>query len=79
MDVHYWPIATFPCAAKIGRFRGIADMAALVDGSTLVANDPKRAFGAALAALCNADPQIANVRSTGCVASQQPRPKKAGQ
>jgi len=42
MDVHYWPIATFPCAAKIGRFRGIADMAALVDGSTLVANDPKR-------------------------------------
>jgi hypothetical protein len=41
--------------------------------------DPKRAFGAALAALCNADPQIANVRSTGCVASQQTRPKKAGQ
>jgi hypothetical protein len=45
MDVHYWPIATFPCAAKIGRFRGIADMAALVDGSTLVANDPKPIFG----------------------------------
>jgi hypothetical protein len=43
-------------------------------------HDPKRAFGAALAAaLCNADPQIANVRSTGCVASQQTRPKKAGQ
>jgi len=41
--------------------------------------DPKRAFGVALAALCNADPQIANVRSTGCVASQQTRPKKAGQ
>jgi len=31
------PFATFPCAAKIGRFRGIADMAALVAGSTLVA------------------------------------------
>jgi hypothetical protein len=45
----------------------------------LSALDPKRAFGAALAALCNVDPQIANVRSTGCVASQQTRPEKAGQ
>jgi len=40
IDVAYWPIATFPCAAKCGRFRGIADMAALVAGWTLVANDP---------------------------------------
>jgi hypothetical protein len=39
--VHTWPIATFPCAAKCGHFRGIADMVTLVARSTLVANDPE--------------------------------------
>ncbi len=34
LGVRIWPIATFPCAAKLGRFRGIADVARFVAGST---------------------------------------------
>jgi hypothetical protein len=33
-----------PCAAKFGGYRGIADMVALMAGSTLVANDPEPAI-----------------------------------
>jgi hypothetical protein len=35
-----WPIATFPCATKCGRFLGTADIVALVCWPELVANDP---------------------------------------
>jgi len=33
-DDRKWPIATFSSAAEFGRYRGIADMAELVAGST---------------------------------------------
>jgi hypothetical protein len=34
LHFRYWPFATFPSAAKLGRYRGIADMIALVAGQT---------------------------------------------
>ena len=42
------PFATFPCAAKCGRLRGMADMVTLVARSTLVANDPEPTFSLAV-------------------------------
>jgi hypothetical protein len=42
--VRYWPIASFRCAADLGRHGSIADYARTCGWPTRVANDPNRPF-----------------------------------